>query len=487
MVNPNRFSWSASPIGLEYACNSLFREDIEFDVVDFNFEPESLVYQKLRAGNIDLVGMTIRNIDTAFLAKVEFFQPSYRKLVQRIKNTTGCKVVLGGVGFSVVPKEIMEFTGADYGVVGYGEEALPRLVHALRNGGDVSKIDNLAWRQNGKITINPVTTGDYQNIPVRRRNIIRNRSYYNVYSLGNIETMRGCLNNCGFCCMPEAVGPKIVTRKTDHIVEELKELRSMGMSHVFFTDTEFNMANKKHIFELCQKIIDSKVGITWTTNIHPDPKMLSLEMLNLMREAGCTEVFLSVESGNEEIVADMGKKHTVEDSIKCSELVKKARIKRVQTYLIGWPGDSIETIDQTIEHVKLTQPDQPVLYCGIRINPNTKLARMAMDEGYISEDTNFMYPLFYKPEKVLKEFIPYVRSRSKEIPNAYLPTRHINFLNRVMLNVNMENDMPGGLVDKFDYMSSLSKPKMLKYFGKTVLDYALPFRRRYLPIVDGDK
>ena len=247
------------------------------------------------------------------------------------------------------------------------------------------------------------------------------------------------------------------------------------------------MASRKYIFELCKHIIDSKVGITWTVNLHPDPKMLSLEMLNLMREAGCTESYLSVESGSEKIVAGMEKKHTVEDSIKCAELLRKANIPRIQTYLIGWPGESTETIDQTIEHVKLTQPDQPVLYCGVRINPDTKLARIAMDECYISEDTNFMYPLFYKPEKVLKEFIPYVRSRSKEIPNAYLPTKHIHFLNRVMLNVNMENNMTGGFVDKFDYMSSLSKPKMLKYFGKTVLDYALPFRRRYLPIVDGDK
>jgi radical SAM superfamily enzyme YgiQ (UPF0313 family) len=487
MINPNRFSWPAAPIGLEYACNSLLREDIEFDLIDFNFKPENLVYQKLRADNIDLVGMTVRNIDSGFLAKVEFFQPSIKKLVERIKNTKDCKVVLGGVGFSVVPKEIMEYTGADFGVVGYGEEALPKLVRALRQGGDLSQIDNLAWRKNGNIQVNPVTTGDYENIPVRRRNIVRNRSYYGMYSLGNIETMRGCLNRCGFCCMPDVVGPKIVTRKAAHIVEELKELKSMGMQHVFFTDTEFNMASRKYTFELCKQIIDSKVGITWTTNIHPDPKMVSMELLDIMKQAGCTEVFLSVESGNEEIVADMEKKHTVEDGIICTELVRKANISRVQTYLIGWPGESTETIDQTIDHVKLTQPEQPVLYCGVRINPNTKLARIAMDEGYIPEDTNFLYPIFYHPERVLKEFLPYMRRRTKDIPNCYLPTRFINFLNRVMLNVYMKDDVPGGLGDKFEYLRNLSGPKKFKFFGETLLDYALPFRRRYIPLADSDR
>lgn len=486
MIYPNRFSWPAPPVGLEYVCNSLLRENIEFDVVDFYFEPESTVYRKLRTEDIDLVGITVRNIDSTFLAKVEFFQPRIKSFIERIKNTKDCKIVLGGVGFSIVPKEVLEYSGADYGVVGYGEEALPKLIRSLREGGDLSQIDNLVWRKNGKIQINTISTGDYENIPARRRNIIRNLSYYGANNVGIIETMRGCLNRCGFCCMPNIVGPKIVTRKITNIISELKELKSMRINHIFFSDTEFNMASRKYLFELCKQIIDSKINITWSVNIHPDPKMLPIELLHLMKEAGCREAFISVESGSDEILADMEKRHTVEDGLICMELLRKAKIRLVPTYLIGWPGESLKTLDQTIDHIKRSKPEMPVVYCGVRINPNTKLADIAMDEGYITEDTNFLYPLYYRPELVLKEHLPYLRRRTKDIPNLYLPTKFINFMNRIMVNVCLSGEVPGGFSDLFAYIENLSQRDKLKFLSKTALDYALPFRRRFLPTAHGE-
>ena len=140
MINPNRFRPHIPPIGLEYVCNSLLRKNIEFELVDLNFEHESVLYPKLLEGDVDLVGITVRNVDSGVLANIVKFQPEIKRLVNRIKNTTECKVVLGGVGFSILPREILENSSADFGVVGYGEEALPALVRALRQGGDLSKI-----------------------------------------------------------------------------------------------------------------------------------------------------------------------------------------------------------------------------------------------------------------------------------------------------------------------------------------------------------
>lgn len=487
MINPNRYIWKVAPVGLEYVCNSLVRENIEFDLVDFNFEPDRVVYDKLRKENIDIVGITVRNTDSVFMPKIEFFIPAYKKLVERIKNTKDCKVVLGGVGFSVFPREVMEYTGADFGVVGYGEEALPKLVRAVREGGDLSKIDNLAWRKNGKIHINTRSTGDYENMPVRRRNIIRHRSYNRVYGIAAIENMRGCPRRCGYCCMPNVEGCKVVTRKISNLIEEIKELKSMGIYNLYFSDAKFNMAGPKFLFDFCKQLARSKVGITWVTNIQPDLRVFPARLPGLMREAGCTGVLLASDSGSNEILADMEKQHTAEDSIKCSELFQKANIRLMHGYFIGWRGESTKTIDETLALVRRCQPEDVVFFAGIRIFPDTKLARIAMDEGDIPEDSNLLYPVYYQRERVLKEFVPYTRRRIKDIPTAVIPLRSIDFLKLVQQNVYKSGEYRGGFTDFGDYMNSLSWHKKLNLLCKSALDYSFPFRRKYIPIAQGDK
>ena len=482
MINPNRFRPHVSPVGLEYVCNSLLREKIAFEVVDFNFEPENVVYDKLRKNNVELVGITVRDSDSATIPGTEFFIPGIKKLVERIKNTTDCSVVLGGSGFSVMPREILEYTGADFGVVRYGEEALPKLFQAIRENGNLSQIANLIWRKNGKFQVNPISTGDYQNIPPRRRNIVRNRSYDRVYGIGNIEEKRGCPLKCGYCSELDIVGSKVVTRKISYVIEEIKELRSLGIKHLYFCGSEFNLGNRKFLFDLCEQLVKNKVGITWTVSMHPDPETMPGQLLNLMKDAGCHEVLLTSDSGSNEILAGMGKQHTAEDTIKCAELIRQANIRMVASYLAGWPGESPETLRETFAHIKRCRFDGAVIFAGVRIFPNTKIARIAMDEGIIPEDANFLTPIFYQPERVLEEFIPIIRRNSKYLPNCIYPTRAVYFMNLLVRNVYWQKDFTcKGYADFLDHMNRLSRLKKLKIFGKTALDYILPSRVRFIP------
>jgi radical SAM superfamily enzyme YgiQ (UPF0313 family) len=489
MINPNRFRPHIAPIGLEYVCNSLLRENIEFDLIDLNFEHESVIYRKLRENNVELVGITVRNLDSGVLAKTVLFQPDIKKLVNRIKNTRDCKVVLGGIGFSILPREILEYSGADFGVIGYGEEALPRLVRALRQGGDLSKIDNLIRRENGKFPVNPISTGDYQNIPTRRRNIVRNLSYYRVYGLGSIEPMRGCPKRCGYCCEPNIVGRKMVTHKIANVIEELIELKTMGIHHVLFCDSEFNLCNREYLFDFCEQLNRRQVGITWTAYMYPDPKTVSHKLLTLMKNAGCREVLLGSDSGSDEILAGMGRQHTAGDSVIFTEYLRKAGIHAFSLYLIGWPGESTKTIEETFDHIKRCRSEEVVIEAGIRIYPDTKIARIAMDEGVIDKDTNLMDPEFYNPDQVLREFIPYIRRRARDMENTILyPTGAINFINLLIRNFFLlEGYTARGIGDFTAHMNNLPKMKKLKILGRTALDFALPFRRRFVPLARGDK
>ncbi len=482
MINPNRYRPHVSPIGLEYVCNSLLRENIEFDVADLNFVRESVIYSKLIKNNVDIVGITVRNIDSVLLASKKFFIPGIKSLVERIKDTKDCKVVLGGGGFSILPREVLEYTGADFGVAGYGEEALPELVRVIREGGSLAKIDNLVWRKNGKFQVNPRSTGDYENIPVRHRNIIRNGSYNRVYGIGNIETTRGCSRRCGYCIIPGTNGCKVVTRKIANVIEELKELKSMGIYHVYFCDSEFNNCSQRYLFQLFEKLAQNKLGVTWSANMHPDPKTISLRLLTQMREAGCREIILSADSGSEEILEGMGKQHTAEDTVKCVEIIRKANIRISPAYLVGWPGETTKTIEETFTQIRRCQFDGAVVFAGVRIYPDTKLAQIAVDEGYIPGDANLLEPIFYQPERVLHEFMPLVRSHAKKLSNCIYPLSSVDFMNLFIRNVYMRGGfISRGFADFFDYVNSISWQEKLKILGKTALDYAFPFRSRFIP------
>jgi radical SAM superfamily enzyme YgiQ (UPF0313 family) len=487
MINPNRTRPHVAPVGLEYVCNSLLREKIEFDLVDFNFEPEKVVYRKLQENNVDIVGITVRNLDTGFLVKVELVQPTIRRLVQRIKNTKDCQVVLGGSGFSMLPREILEYSGADFGVFGYGEEVMPRLVRALREGGDLAQIDNLIWRKNGQFQVNPTSTGDYENLPARRRNIIRNLSYYRVYNIGNLEVKRGCYKQCGYCCEPNFVGRKVVSRNIAGVLEELKELKSMGIDHVYFCESEFNIGNQEHFIKLCEQLIKSKIGITWCTSMHPDAKSVSQELMYRMKEAGCHEILISSDSGSDDILADMEKEHTAEDTIICSEYMRKANIRQFHSCVIGWPGESFKTLEQTVDLLKRCQPDAVAIFPGARIYPNTKLARIAKEEGIIKTDADLINPVFYRPERMKQELLPFIRRKTRGLPHFLYPNKAIDFLNLFQRNAYLGGVKPVGFTGFVDYMNNISRPDMLKLLAKTALQYTLPFSRRFISRAEGEE
>ena len=203
-----------------------------------------------------------------------------------------------------------------------------------------------------------------------------------------------------------------------------------------------------------------------------------------MKEAGCSEVQISADSGSNDILASMEKRHTAEDTIICSELFRKANIGVFNFYILGWPGESLKTIDETIAHIKRCQADQVVIHSGVRIFPNTKIARIARAEGAIRENTSLLNPVYYKPQLALEEFLPYLCSRIKGLPNAFAPFKAIDFIKLFQQNVYKSGEFMGGLIEFVDYVNSISWQKKFNLLGKTILDYSFPFRTRFIPVFE---
>jgi radical SAM superfamily enzyme YgiQ (UPF0313 family) len=482
LINPNRYRPAVCPIGLEYAASSLVRADIAFDVVDLNFEPEPAIYRRLREGRYSVVGMTIRNTDSCHLIANDFFMGRHKRIIDRIKDVGRCPVVLGGAGFTNHPREILEYTGADMGVVDCGEMAFPAIVRAIANGSELNGIAGLAWRRNGSIEVNPPSLEGYEELPARRRTIFRNGDYSRVFGLSaNIETKRGCSIGCGHCNEATLFGRKIRHRNTQSVIDELKELRSLGISHVHFVDSEINIGSEAANAHLYEAMAKERLNMTWSGSIHPT-KARSADYLRLMRESGCREVFLNVDSGDDDILARMKQHHTVEDSIVWSEALRKAGIRVMHGYIVGWPGESTQTIDKSLDVMRRCDPEMSYFFFGLRIHPHTELARVAAEEGRIAKDENLMFPAFYNPAEVRQRLAPYLKAQLKGVNNCLLPAMSLveeRFVNLVQQQF-FRDGYDGAVADGMTQLNGLPIGQRLRLYGKAALDCVRPWRWKML-------
>lgn len=479
MINPNRYLPYVAPIGLEYVCNSLLRKKIEFDIIDLNFNPEKDIYKTIKNSAVDFVGISIRNVDACNLIKNEYFLPPIKRIVAHIRKTNPkIKIALGGAGFSHMPDAIMDYLGADFGVVGYGEAAFPELIEKVRAGETLSRIDNLVWRNNGRIEINESSKRGFEKIPGKRRNLVRTRDYYNVMRLANIEIKRGCTRSCGYCKEPMIVGRDVAQHDIREIIVELKELKALGVRNVVFCDSALNVGPEEFTVRLAESMARENLDMTWAASIYPDKKLTS-KWFALMKKSGCRELAVSLDSGSEEMLASMGKWYKNEDSIACSRRIKENDIHLIHNYLIGWPGESLQTIEKSIRILEACKPDLSLFYMGIRIFPDTRIAQIARKEGLVNEKTDFLTPIFYKPEKVLNEFLPYLRRRVKGIPGCAVPNKQVDLMGFMMRNLYLRGyDGPFSQIEP--YMMSLPGKQKLAILLQSIIDNLIP-SRRYIP------
>jgi len=165
-----------------------------------------------------------------------------------------------------------------------------------------------------------------------------------------------------------------------------------GYKRFYFVDNIFNMP-LSYAKDLCRKIIDRKLEISWKCIFYPG--IVDAELVNLLAMAGCREVSLGFESGCEQILQIMNKKFHL-DSIRCtSEMLKAGEIKQLGFLMLGGPGETKESTEQSLVFADSLNLDAMKITIGIRIYPNTTLSKTAVTEGLISPEDNLLFPRFY--------------------------------------------------------------------------------------------
>ena len=165
-----------------------------------------------------------------------------------------------------------------------------------------------------------------------------------------------------------------------------------GFRRFYFVDSTFNLP-ASHAIELCREIARRQPGVEWRCILYPHE--VSEPLATAMAAAGCVEVSLGFESGSPAVLARMNKRYTPDEVRRVSGLLASHGIRRHGFLLLGGPGETPATVEESLAFAGSLELDSLKTTVGIRIYPGTPLARLAVNEGQIAPDDDLLQPRFY--------------------------------------------------------------------------------------------
>ena len=275
-------------------------------------------------------------------------------------------VVAGGTYPTLFPEETIRSGFIDYCILGEGERSVVEFLDLL-SAGDLRQLDSMqgvAFRREGEVVVNPRREyiSDLDTIPFPARDLIDYESYLTrrtvMYGLGlrraaSILTSRSCPNRCSFCSMFRIHGDRWRGRSPRNVVDEIVELQARyGVQHLFVMDDNFSF-QKDRAMAICEGILAAKIKIRWNTPNGLSIKTLDAELLRMMKRAGCANICVAIESGDEELRNKViGKRLSNSKIVEALAAARQTGMPVTAFYIIGMPGETEEKFENTLRQIR---------------------------------------------------------------------------------------------------------------------------------------
>jgi radical SAM superfamily enzyme YgiQ (UPF0313 family) len=187
-------------------------------------------------------------------------------------------------------------------------------------------------------------------------------------------------------------GQMLRKRSPEMVVEWIARWRKIGVHQFYFVDNTFNLP-PSYAKEFCRKLIEQDLKIRWWSILYP--KHVDGKLAAYMARAGCEQVSIGFESGSEGILKNMNKRFTLEEVRQTSEILSGQGIKRMGFLLLGSPGETRKSVEESLAFADSLKLDNLKITAGIRIYPHTVLAEQAIEEGIIASQDKLLFPRFY--------------------------------------------------------------------------------------------
>jgi radical SAM superfamily enzyme YgiQ (UPF0313 family) len=217
-----------------------------------------------------------------------------------------------------------------------------------------------------------------------------------------LQTRRGCPMRCSYCSTATIEGIVMRRRSPALVVQEIARLVSRGFRRLHFVDNTFNLP-VSYARDLCQEITAGGLDITWRCILYP--WKVDQDLARDMARAGCREVSLGFESGNEEVLRAMNKRFSPDEARSIARMLGDYGIRRMGFLLLGGPGETRVSVEESLAFADALALEAMKVTVGIRIYPHTALARTAVADGTMSPTDNLLLPRFYLARDI-REWLP---------------------------------------------------------------------------------
>jgi len=384
LVYPSPTGHAAPPLGIVYLAAVAKNKGYNVEVLDSNtLEDDKDFIKIIKNSKPDIIGFSVQSmfVEKAF---------EYAKFAKEILPDS--KVIFGGPHASVMPTETLQNPNVDMCMVGESEISFVQLLDAMNNGERLDEVGNLFYKdKKGKVkfTKRLPFIEDLDTIPVPERDLLPMEYYFKnihpapiITPYTHIITSRGCPFNCNFCQPTSDTmwGKKIRHRSPKAVCDEIEYLLKKYKLNMLEISADTFTANSKWVMELCKEITRRKIKIPWIATARVGT--VTYEVLKEMKKAGCISVYVGVESGSQKILDILGKGTTVEQIIQYFKWCNELGIITNTSVMVGSPGETKETIMETINLIKKIKPDYLVAYITTPL-PGTNLYNYALEEGML--------------------------------------------------------------------------------------------------------
>ncbi len=362
-----------------------------------------LIPTVIHAFKPEVIGISVRNIDDQSMASPRFLLDAVKPVVALCRKLSVAPVVLGGAGYSIFPREVLGYLGADAGIQGEGEAVFCAVLEHLARDGAMPALPGL-FRPGHPDPPPPVVEPKIDRFPLAGPDPWSLN--HPDFAAGKIwlpfQTRRGCAMGCSYCSTPAIEGRRLRKRAVDHVIAALARYRAAGVAQFFFVDNTFNLP-PSYARTLCAAIIRAGIDIRWQAIVYPN--FVDRELATLMARSGCVQVSLGFESGDAQMLAQMNKHFDPETVAGVAALFKSVGIRRMGFLMLGGPGETRRSVETSLAFAEALDLEMMRLTVGIRIYPHTRLAETALAARAKSVDGSLLAPIFYiAPE--LAEWLP---------------------------------------------------------------------------------
>jgi radical SAM superfamily enzyme YgiQ (UPF0313 family) len=385
------------PQGLAYVAGALLEAGFEVEVLDalaLKYTAEDL-RRELARRRPGLIGIScntplaLRSFEAARVAS---------------EAVPGAKIVMGGPHPSLFPEQVLrENPAIDFCVVGEGERTTVELARAVAGGGDgdLASIDGLVWRldgstgalRGGQVVVNAPRAyiTDLSSVPVPPYHLFPMELYrptpmtYRRLPTHSLITSRGCPYRCAFCSK-SVHGSRFRAMSPERVMAEIRVLvdRYGAKGLVFYDDTL--LVDRSRVDKICDLMIADGLRLDWACLARVN--LLDEEILRKMKDAGCWQISLGLESGNQDLLDLIQKDITIDQIRQAVDLMHKVGLQIRASFMLALPGETYEKARRTVEFAKSLGLEL-ASFCITIPYPGTALFEIARRSGRLREDAEW--------------------------------------------------------------------------------------------------